>query len=86
VFALSTGGLSLVDLEHSGSVTGAVLVMAGIGGPDAIRRLLSALPPEFPRAVLVRMTLDGGKYGNLVRQMGRVSALPVELGEAGQGG
>lgn len=30
------------------------------------------------------MTLDGGQYGNLVRQMGRVSALPVELGEAGQ--
>jgi chemosensory pili system protein ChpB (putative protein-glutamate methylesterase) len=84
VSALSTGGLSLVDLEHSGSVTGAVLVMAGIGGPDAIRRLLAALPPEFPRAVLVRMTLDGGQYGNLVRQMGRVSALPVELGEAGQ--
>ncbi|PPV07271.1 chemotaxis protein CheB [Xanthomonas bromi] len=84
--ALSTGGLSLVDMEHSGngSVTGVVLVMAGIGGPDAIRRLLSALPPEFPRAVLVRMTLDGGQYGNLVRQMGRVSALPVELGEAGQ--
>lgn len=84
VAALSTGGLSLVDLEHSGEVTGAVLVMAGIGGPDAIRRLLAALPPQFPRAVLVRMTLDGGQYGNLVRQMGRVSALPVELGEAGQ--
>ncbi|MCC4602578.1 chemotaxis protein CheB [Xanthomonas campestris] len=84
VAALSTGGLSLVDLEPSGEVTGAVLVMAGIGGPDAIRRLLSALPPHFPRAVLVRMTLDGGQYGNLVRQMGRVSALPVELGEAGQ--
>ncbi|PPU36498.1 chemotaxis protein CheB [Xanthomonas sp. CFBP 7912] len=84
VAALSTGGLSLVDLEHSGEVTGAVLVMAGIGGPDAIRRLLAALPPQFPRAVLVRMTLDGGQYGNLVRQMGRVSALPVELGEVGQ--
>lgn len=84
VAALSTGGLSLVDLEHTGETTGAVLVMAGIGGPDAIRRLLGALPPQFPRAVLVRMTLDGGQYGNLVRQMGRVSALPVELAEVGQ--
>ncbi len=82
--ALSTGGLSLVELDQAGDTTGAVLVLAGIGGPDAIRRLLSALPPAFPRAVLVRMTLDGGQYGNLVRQMGRVSALPVELGEAGQ--
>ncbi|MEA9608356.1 chemotaxis protein CheB [Xanthomonas campestris pv. plantaginis] len=84
VATLSTGGLSLVDLDQTGETTGAVLVMAGIGGPDAIRRLLGALPPQFPRAVLVRMTLDGGQYGNLVRQMGRVSALPVELGEVGQ--
>ncbi|KAB7772217.1 chemotaxis protein CheB [Xanthomonas maliensis] len=85
VAALSTGGLSLVDLDEPGaSASGAVLVMAGIGGPDAIRRLLGALPAEFPRAVLVRMTLDGGQYGNLVRQMGRVSTLPVELAEIGQ--
>jgi chemosensory pili system protein ChpB (putative protein-glutamate methylesterase) len=82
---LATGGLSLVSIEEETgkSAAGVVLVIAGIGGPDAIRRLLAALPPEFPRAVLVRMALDGGQYGNLVRQMGRVSALPVELGEAG---
>jgi chemosensory pili system protein ChpB (putative protein-glutamate methylesterase) len=82
---LSDGGLSLVDLESAAAAKpqGAVLVMAGIGGPDAIRRLLGALPAEFPRAVLIRMPLDGGQYGNLVRQMGRVSPLPVELAEAG---
>jgi len=82
---LSDGGLSLVDLESAAATKsqGAVLVMAGIGGPDAIRRLLGALPAEFPRAVLIRMPLDGGQYGNLVRQMGRVSPLPVELAEAG---
>ncbi len=82
--ALSTGSLSLVDLDQAAASEGAVLVMAGIGGPDAIRRLLAALPPAFPRPLLVRMALDGGQYGNLVRQMGRVSALPVELGEIGQ--
>ncbi len=82
--ALSTGSLSLVDLDQAAASKGAVLVMAGIGGPDAIRRLLAALPPAFPRPLLVRMALDGGQYGNLVRQMGRVSALPVELGEIGQ--
>lgn len=81
---LATGNLTLVAIEEeAGKPSGVVLVIAGIGGPDAIRRLLAALPPEFPRAVLVRMALDGGQYGNLVRQMGRVSALPVELGEAG---
>lgn len=82
--ALSTGSLSLVDLDQAAATRGAVVVMAGIGGPDAIRRLLAALPPAFPRPLLVRMALDGGQYGNLVRQMGRVSALPVELGEIGQ--
>ncbi|HEY0333545.1 MAG TPA: chemotaxis protein CheB [Stenotrophomonas sp.] len=78
-------GLSLLDLESANAAApaGAVLVIAGIGGPDAIRRLLSALPGGFPRAVIVRMALDGGQYGNLVRQMGRASALPVELAEAG---
>ncbi|MEC3890315.1 chemotaxis protein CheB [Xanthomonas campestris] len=81
---LSTGSLSLVDLDQATASKGAVLVMAGIGGPDAIRRLLASLPPAFPRPLLVRMALDGGQYGNLVRQMGRVSALPVELGEIGQ--
>ncbi|HBK47302.1 MAG TPA: chemotaxis protein [Xanthomonadaceae bacterium] len=84
--SLATGDLSLVDIDETAATQpqGAVLVMAGIGGPDAIRRLLAALPAEFPRAVLVRMALDGGQYGNLVRQMGRVSALPVELSEIGQ--
>jgi len=84
---LSDGGLSLVDLEPAAQAEverGAVLVMAGIGGPDAIRRLLGALPAEFPRPLLIRMALDGGQYGNLVRQMGRASSLPVVLAEAGQ--
>ncbi|HVJ36293.1 MAG TPA: chemotaxis protein CheB [Stenotrophomonas sp.] len=83
---IPSSGLSLVDLNPEAEAVkahGAVLVMAGIGGPDAIRRLLGALPAEFPRAVLIRMALEGGQYGNLVRQMGRVSALPVELAEAG---
>ena len=83
---IPSSGLSLVDLNPEAEAVkahGAVLVMAGIGGPDAIRRLLGALPAQFPRAVLIRMALEGGQYGNLVRQMGRVSALPVELAEAG---
>lgn len=79
---LATGDLALVEIEPpAAGSSGAVLVIAGIGGPDAIRRLLAALPSGFPRPVLVRMALEGGQYGNLVRQMGRVSALPVELGE-----
>ncbi|AOX61616.1 MULTISPECIES: chemotaxis protein CheB [unclassified Stenotrophomonas] len=80
--------LSLVELEPepgaAGGCTGAVLVLAGIGGPDALRRLLAALPESLSTAVLVHMRLDGGRYGNLVKQMARVSALPVLLAEDAQ--
>lgn len=62
---------------------GAVLVMAGIGGPDAVRQLLGALPAGFPRPVLVRQRLDGGRYDKLVAQMQRATSLPVELAGSG---
>ncbi|AXI83621.1 glutamate methyltransferase [Xylella taiwanensis] len=79
-----TPGLALSSAPTS-SLFGAVLVLAGIGGPDAIRRLLAALPAGFKHPVLIRMDgLDGGQYSNLVRQMGRVSTLPVDLAESGQ--
>lgn len=81
-------GLSLVELEPEiapdGAAPGAALVLAGIGGPDALRRLLAALPAGLAVPVLVYMRLDGGRYGNLVKQMARVSALPVLLAESDQ--
>ncbi|MBB1059209.1 hypothetical protein H4F98_01325 [Lysobacter spongiae] len=78
--------LELVDdnAERGGGVPGAVLVMAGIGGPDAVRQLLGALPNDFPRPVLVQQRLDGGRYDRLVAQMQRATTLPVELAEPGQ--
>lgn len=86
VAEISTEGLSLLDPEAGavGTVDGAVLVLAGIGGPDAVRKLLAALPPDFPRPVLVQLRLDGGRYDNLVKQLARVSSLPVELAGPGQ--
>lgn len=62
---------------------GAVLVLSGIGGPDAVRQLLGALPADFPRPVLVQQKLDGGRYDRLVAQMQRASSMPVRLAEAG---
>ena len=87
-------GLSLVDLE-TGSASGggldddtagghgAVIIEAGLGGPDPTRQLLAALPPEFPAIVLVRLHLQGGRYDRLVAQMQRAAAMPVALAEAG---
>jgi len=60
-----------------------VLVFAGIGGPDAVRKLLAELPEGFPKPLLVHLRLDGGRYDNLVRQMERVAHMPVVLAEAG---
>lgn len=62
---------------------GAVVVLAGIGGPDAVRQFLAALPTGFARPIIVRQRLDGGRHDRLVRQMQRATALPVELAQAG---
>ena len=78
-------GLSLLDMEAygHGPVRGAVLVEAGLGGPDAVRQLLGGLRDDFPRPVLVRLQLDGGRYERLVQQMQRATTLPVVLAAEG---
>ncbi len=83
-FESSLSGLSLADPDSygHGPERGAVLVEAGLGGPDAVRQLLAAIPAEFPRPIFVRLQLDGGRYDRLVRQMERVAALPVLLATA----
>ena len=80
-------GLQLVDdtpVHGPEQARGAVLVLAGIGGPDAVRQLLGALPPEFSRPVLVQQRLDGARYDKLVAQMQRATSAPVQLAEPGQ--
>lgn len=83
-FSAGLSGLSLADPDSygHGPEQGAVLVDAGLGGPDAVRQLLGAIPEGFPRAVIVRLQLDGGRYDRLVRQMERAAALPVLLAVA----
>ena len=65
------------------ALPGVVLVLAGMGGPDALRQLLAALPADFGRPVLVHQRLYGGRYDHLLRQLTRVSALPVQLAYEG---
>ena len=78
-------GMELVDEPRArpAQAHGAVLVLAGIGGPDAVRQLLGGLPAAFPRAVLVQQRLDGARHDKLVRQMQRATTLPVQLAEDG---
>ncbi|WP_454829454.1 chemotaxis protein CheB [Pseudoxanthomonas wuyuanensis] len=77
--------LELMEIEPvaASRSPGAVMVFAGIGGPDAVRKLLAELPRDFSRPVLIQLRLDGGRYDNLVRQMARVAQMPVLLAEAG---
>jgi chemosensory pili system protein ChpB (putative protein-glutamate methylesterase) len=72
------------DQDATGSkVPGAVLLFAGIGGPDAVRRVLAGLPVSLELPVLVHLRLDGGRYDNLTKQIQRISPLPVLLAHAG---
>ncbi len=64
--------------------TGAVAIVAGIGGPDAVRQLLASLPAGFPRPVLLRQKLEGGQYDKLVRQMQRATLMQVVLAQPGE--
>lgn len=69
--------------SSNGHPRGAVAIAAGVGGPDAVRQLLAALPVGFPRPVVLRQRIEGGHYDKLVRQMKRASALRVVLAQAG---
>lgn len=77
--------LSLSPLSEEGAETaagtGTVLVLSGIGGPDAVRQLVRALPAGFPLAVLLQQNLDGGRHDRFVEQLAKISRLPVALAE-----
>ncbi|PNS07484.1 chemotaxis protein CheB [Solilutibacter silvestris] len=62
---------------------GAVLIVAGVGGPDPLRALLGQLPENFPRPILIQQHLDAGNYDRLARQMERATRLKVKLATAG---
>lgn len=65
------------------SAIGAVVLLAGVGGPDAIRRFLSSLDRRLPVPVLVVQSLAKGNHDRLVPQLAKVSAEPVGLAEVG---
>ena len=76
--------MELVDAPRQiAKLSGAVLVLAGIGGPDAVRQLLGALPAKFPRPVVIQQRLDGARHDKLVRQMQRATTMPVHLAAHG---
>lgn len=86
--ALQRQVAAMPELQHGKPVappvkSGAVVVAAGVGGPDAVRQLLGGLPTGFPRPVLLRQRIEGGQYDKLVRQMQRATQLQVALAQPG---
>lgn len=82
---LRIADMQLEDVRpaRASAPVGAVVVFAGIGGPDAVRQLLGELPAGFSKPVLIQQRLEGGRHDKLVRQMQRATSLPVALVEAG---
>ncbi|MBC7656688.1 MAG: hypothetical protein H7147_05860 [Frankiaceae bacterium] len=62
---------------------GAVVILAGLGGPDAVRQLLSSLPDSLAVPVLLYQHLEVGKHERLVEQLAKISKLPVVLAQDG---
>jgi len=86
-FAPGISSLSLAPLDDEpgndpAKHPGVVLVLSGIGGPDAVRQLLRDLPLSFPLAVVLQQSLDGGRHDRFVEQLAKVSRLPVALAES----
>lgn len=71
------------DHGHLPNRPGAVLILAGLGGPDALRRLLANLRTEVPVPVLVCQHLAQNNHDRLLPQLAKVSPLPVYLAQAG---
>ena len=86
---INFGGLSLESMDAPTAPTmvmsavkaapGAVLVLAGMGGPDAVRQLLLNLPDNLPVPVLLYQHLEVGKHERLAEQLAKISRLPVSL-------
>jgi chemosensory pili system protein ChpB (putative protein-glutamate methylesterase) len=89
--SFDVGSLALESLDAGDEVEaalpaqpGAVLVVAGMGGPDAVRQFLSHLPHALPVPVLLYQHLEVGKHERLVDQLAKISRLPVYLAVAGE--
>lgn len=77
--ASKAGNLSLEPAAGGSNGLGAVLILAGLGGPDAVRQLLSSLPEKLSVPVLLYQHLEVGKHARLVEQLAKISRLPVVL-------
>lgn len=87
--------LSLEPLEDAAGAGPASAVAAGIprlialgasiGGPDALRTFLSAIPAEFPALFVLAQHLENGFFGRLAEQLQKSSKLKIRVADDGAG-
>lgn len=63
---------------------GLIAIVAGLGGPDAVRQFLGALPLTLRVPVLLWQHLDAGKHDRLAQQLSKATKLPVYLAQSGE--
>nr|WP_282452891.1 chemotaxis protein CheB [Lysobacter sp. CAU 1642] len=62
-----------------GQIRRVVVLGASIGGPDALRSFLGAIPAGFPALLVLVQHLDNGFFGRLAQQLQKASALNVRV-------
>ncbi len=72
------------ELPVMRAAEGLIAVIAGLGGPDAVRQFLGALPDDLPVPVLLWQHLDAGKHDRLAQQLEKATRLPVYLARPGE--
>lgn len=62
---------------------GFVLILGGMGGPAAIREILSHLNERMPVPVIIHQPMPQGRYEVLAANLGKHATLPVQHAPAG---
>lgn len=62
---------------------GFVLILGGMGGPAAIREILSHLNERMPVPVIIHQPMPQGRYEVLAANLGKHATLPVQYAPAG---
>lgn len=62
-----------------GEIPRVLVLGASIGGPDAVRTFLSALPKGFPALIVLVQHLENGFFERLAQQLQKSTKLPVRV-------
>lgn len=61
-----------------------VAIACSTGGPQALVRLLSALPASFPAPIVIAQHISHGFIGGMAQWLASLCAMPVRVAEAGE--